>query len=174
MIGRALIQLPSPVGVNHTEMPMIRNLWLLSLAAVAAGVVPVRAEKAPLSPEELRKTATHIVTGRVAAVYERTETSGDWKYTRFVAEVRVEGSEKGDGIKKGDLVYVRYYRRAWVGTGKQPPSSSGHSGLPATGESVRAYLARNAYDGFTSENTDGGFNVIGGNGFEKLEPAGGK
>ena len=28
------------------------------------------------------------------------------------------------------------------------------------------YLACNAYDGFTQANTDGGFNVIGPNGFE--------
>ena len=31
---------------------------------------------------------------------------------------------------------------------------------------VLANLARNAYDGFTQDNTDGGFNVIGPNGFE--------
>ena len=100
--------------------------------------------------------------------------AGDWKYTRFVAEIRVDECEKGDGVKKGELVYVRYYRRAWVGAGEQPPSSSGHTGLPAAGDAVRVYLARNAYDGFTPDNTDGGFNVIGGNGFEKLAPAAGK
>jgi hypothetical protein len=35
---------------------------------------------------------------------------------------------------------------------------------------VRIYLARNAYDGYTYENKDGGFNVLGVNGFEKLKP----
>ena len=67
---------------------MIRVVCVLAAAALA---VPARAEKAPLSPEELRKTATHVVTGRVAAIYERTETAGDWRYTRYVAEVRVDG-----------------------------------------------------------------------------------
>jgi hypothetical protein len=155
-------------------MHMVCNRWILTLAAVAAVAIPARAEKAPLSREELHKTATHIVTGQVVAVYGRTETTGDWKYTRYVAEVRVGECEKGDGVKKGDLVYVRYYKRAWVGQGKMPPSSAGHSGTPIEGESVRVYVARNAYDGFTTDNNDGGFNVIGGNGFERLKPAPGK
>jgi hypothetical protein len=156
------------------EMGVVRNPWVLCVAAAAALAVTARAEKAPLSPEELRKTATHVVTGDVTAVYERTETAGDWKYTRYVAEVRVGACEKGDGIKAGDLVYARYYRRAWIGAGRMPPSSTGHSGTPAAGESVRVYLARNAYDGFTPDNTDGGFNVIGANGFESLKPRPGK
>jgi hypothetical protein len=150
---------------------MIRCVWLVAFGCSAALAGLSRAEKAPLSLDELRKTATHIVTGRVGTVFERTEVAGDWKYTRFVAEVRVDGCEKGDGIRKGELVYVRYYRRAWVRAGEQLPSSPGHTGLPAAGDAVRVYLARNAYDGFTTDNTDGGFNVIGGNGFAKLTAA---
>lgn len=65
---------------------MFRLLLVLSLLVPVA---PLWAEKVPLSPEELRQTATHVVVGKVAAVYARTETAGDWKYTRYVAEVRV-------------------------------------------------------------------------------------
>jgi hypothetical protein len=146
----------------------------LSVVLLAALVIvgSARAEKVPLSPEELRKTATDVVVGQVAAVYSRTETAGDWKYTHYVAEVRVAETEKGDGLKKGDLVYARYWHRQWVGRDKQPPSTAGHWPVPSAGESVRVYLARNAYDGFTFDNKDGGFNVIGGNGFEPLKPAG--
>jgi hypothetical protein len=153
---------------------MFRNPWLLAVAASVVLVCAVRAEKVNMSPEQLRKTATHVVTGQVTAVYARTETEGDWKYTRYVAEVRVGECEKGDGVKKGDLVYVRYWRRTWVGKGRVPPSSGGHRGLPSAGESIRVYLARNAYDGFTPNNKDGGFNVIGANGFETLKRASGK
>ena len=39
------------------------------------------------------------------------------------------------------------------------------------GATIRAYLARNACDGF-GETKDGGFNVIGANGFEKVKAAG--
>jgi hypothetical protein len=153
---------------------MSRNLWLIAVAAPAVLVFPAFAEKVDMTPEQLRKTATHVVTGQVTAVYERTETTDQWKYTRYVAEVRVGKCEKGDGIKEGDLVYVRYWQRDWQGKGHVPTSTTGHRGVPRDGDSLRVYLARNAYDGFQSENKDGGFNVIGANGFEKLKPASGK
>ena len=149
---------------------MIRNFALMALVVF---VPALQAEKVPMSPDELRKTATHIVTGQVVAVYERTETAGDWKYTKYVAEVRVGTCEKGDGIKKDDLVYVRYWHRSWIGQGQVPPSTAGHRGLPAAGATMRVYLARNAYDGFTRDNHDGGFNVIGADGFEAMKKPGG-
>ena len=40
---------------------------------------------------------------------------------------------------------------------------------------MRIYLARNIYDEFSrKKNMDGGFNVIGANGFERLDGASGK
>jgi hypothetical protein len=140
----------------------------LAVAAVLAGIA--LGEKVDMSPKALRDTATHVVTGEVVAVYSRVETAGEWRYTRYVAEVKVATVEKGEGIAKGSLAYVRYWTRAWVGRRPMPPSTTGHRGLPEAGEKHRIYLARNAYDGFASaeENSDGGLNVIGANGFEKL------
>lgn len=149
---------------------MLRYSLLSVLFTAVALTAPLRAEKVDMSPEELRQTATHVITGQVTAVYERAVTRGDWKYTHYLAEIRVDECEKGDGIQQGDLVYVRYWRRAWIGEGRVPPSTTGHRGLPSDGESLRMYLARNAYDGFSVDNKDGGFNVIGANGFEQLEP----
>jgi hypothetical protein len=146
--------------------------WTLLTVVALAGIA--RAEKVPLSPEELRKTATHIVVGKVTAIYTRAETNGPWQYTHYVAEIRVGETEKGDGLKKGDMVYARYWHRRWVGKDRQPPSTAGHYGVPTQGDTIRVYLARNAYDGFTFDNKDGGFNVIGANGFEPLKPAAGK
>lgn len=74
-------------------------------------------------------------------------------------------------MKNGDVVSARYWQRAWVGQGQIPPSTIGHRGLPADGDTLRIYLAKNVYDGFTQDNKDGGFNVIGANGFEKVKPA---
>jgi hypothetical protein len=149
-------------------MARIRSLFALALLATL--VVPALAEKVDMSPDDLRSTATHVIVGKVSAIYARTESGGDWRYTHYVAEARVLASEKGEGLKKGDLVYVRYWRRAWIGKSRQPPSTSGHRGLPGVGATVRIYVAKNAYDGFSFDNKDGGFNVIGANGFEEIKP----
>jgi hypothetical protein len=149
---------------------MPRWLPIIALATTLSTAATTRAEKVPLSPEELRKTATHVVVGQVTAVYTRTENSGNYRYTHYIAEVRVTEIEKGDGLKKGEPVYVRYWQRQWIGRDKQPPDTIGHRGLPGQGENIRVYVARNAYDGFGNTN-DGGFNVIGANGFEEVKPA---
>jgi hypothetical protein len=155
---------------------MLRILILIAAVPAIALAAPAWPLKPDLSPDRLGRMATHVVTGKVTAVYERTETVDDWNYTRYVAEVRVDGCEKGDGVKKGDIVYVRYWRRAWAGKGAPNPRAVTYQyrHLPGAGEALRIYLARNSYDGFTVDNKDGGFNVIGPNGFEQLLPATGK
>jgi len=140
----------------------------LLVVVMALLAPPARAEKAPMSPEALRRTATHVVTAEVVAVYTRTAVEGMYRVTRHVAEIRVREVEKGEGIDREAPLYVRYWTQQWVGPGMAPPGTNGHRGLPSPGDVLRIYLARNAYDGFTSANTDGGFNVIGANGFEKL------
>ena len=137
--------------------------------AILLLVIVVHAEKAPMSPAALKKVATQVVVGNVAAIYTRETKEGRWKYTRYCAEVRVTAVEKGTDAKVGDLVYARYWQRRWASIGVPPPSTSGHRGLPAEGDTLRIYLARNAYDGFSKDNNDGGFNVIGANGFERFK-----
>jgi hypothetical protein len=147
--------------MNVTQMAV-----QMCLAAVT--VIGARAEKVQMSPESLKKTATHVVVGEVTQIYERKVTDKDWNTTYYVAEVQLKEVEKGDGIEKGGLVYIRYWRRAWAGEGNPPPNTAGHRGLPKSGETLRIYMSRNAYDGFGTTN-DGGFNVIGANGFERLK-----
>jgi hypothetical protein len=137
----------------------------LLLGVLSAGA---RAEKEPLSPEELRETATHVVVGQAAQVFARTEKVNNYEYTRYVAEIRIDEVEKGDGIKPGELMYVRYWRKRWLGPGNPPPGTAGHSGRPTAGQTLRIYAAKNAYDGFGTTK-DGGYNVIGANGFEKIK-----
>ena len=88
-----------------------------------------------------------------------------------MAEVQVAAVEKGEGIRLDRPLYVRFWTRGWKGRGYPPPGTSGHSGLPREGASVRLYLARNAYDGFGTERHDGGYDVIGVNGIQTLTPA---
>lgn len=153
---------------------MNRLLSLLTIALAAFVAVPVMAEKVPMSPAEMLKTATHVVKGQVNSIYERVVRDVNWETTYYVAEVRVDECEKGDGLKKGDLMYVRYWQRGWIGKGNPPPSTAGHRGLPVQGETLRIYTSRNAYDGFSTGNNDSGFNVLGTNGFEKLPAVPGK
>jgi hypothetical protein len=129
-----------------------------------------RAEKVDMSPAALRDTATHVVVGEVKGVYARDVDADSWRTRHYVAEVAVRDVEKGDGIAKSSLVYARYWHHEhWLGDpARVPIGTGGHRGLPKEGETLRIYLARDAYDGFGTENKDGGFNVVGANGFERL------
>ncbi len=147
------------------SMPIVLSLVLVCFLSSLSD-----AEKPNLPPEKLRELATHVVTGEVTAVFAREpERVGRYDRTYYVAEVKVATCEKGESIKPESLVYVRYWRQAWAGPGPVAPGTSGHRGLPEQGSKMRIYLARNAYDGFTRDNTDGGLNVIGANGFEVLD-----
>src|SRR5688572_18537506 len=147
---------------------MITGRLATFLSILAAIVCSAHAEKVNMSSKQLRDTATHVVTATVAQIYERQETSPKWATTYYVAEIRVKTAEKGEDLKPGELLYVRYWRRKWVGDGPPEPSTSGHRGLPKQGDTLRIYLARDAYDGFYTTK-DGGFTVIGANGFEALK-----
>ena len=148
---------------------MSQRFSLLILIVTVALATPVKGRKADMQPASLRKTATHVIVGNVVGIYERTEVKGDWRYTRYVAEIRVTDTEKGEGIDESGMVYARYWKRRWIAAGHMPTSTVGYRGLPREGETVRVYLARNAYDGFGHDNKDGWFNVIGANGFERLK-----
>jgi len=137
------------------------QLCLLSVITSSA-----HGEKINMTSAEMKKTATHVIVGDVLQIFERKQTDKDWNTTYYVAEVRVNEVEKGSDIVRNQLVYVRYWRRSGIDPNRVVLSTSGHRGLPKEGEAVRIYLSRNAYDGFGTT-TDGGFNVIGANGFEK-------
>jgi hypothetical protein len=146
---------------------MLRTAYRVCLMVVCLVVCNCKAEKIDMSPDALRNTATDVIVGKVLAIYERVENTPQWRYTRYIAETQILTVEKGESLKTGDLVYARYWRAAWQGSGPVPPSTSGHRGLPVVNDSMRIYLARNAYDGF-GDTHDGGYTVIGANGFEKL------
>ena len=118
---------------------MLRIASLSLLILTAALVHSAYAEKANMSPEALRNTATHVITGTVVNVFERTETEGDWKYTRYVAEIRVKDLEKGENVDERGLIYARYWKRRWIGKASVPLSTSGHRGLPVDGATLRVY-----------------------------------
>lgn len=148
---------------------MSRRTLVVAAIAWCLSASLTRAEIAPLSDEDLERKATHIVTGEVVAIYDRVTTQPQWKKHQYVAEVRVVKAEKGADVKVGDLIYVRYWSEDWTGPGNPPPGAYGHWDAPKERESFRFFLARNAHDGYSDQNKDGGLNVLGPNGMEKVE-----
>jgi hypothetical protein len=144
---------------------MIRFLFvLLPLVFLPS----IWAAKAPSSKEQLEKTATHIVVGKVQAIYSYKAREGRYEYDRKVAEVKIDKVEKGK-ILEG-LVYVRYWSRNWKGLGLPPPGGQSYGPQPKKRQSCRFYLACNAYDGWSRDGSqDGGYNVVHVNGVQPLE-----
>ena len=132
----------------------------------------LNAAKAPSSKQQLETIATHIVVGKVQAVYSHKEREGiplvsGYEYDHKVAEVKIEKVEKGKISES--LVYVRYWSRTWKGIGLPPPGGQSYENQPKKDQTCRFYLARNAYDGLSREgNNDGGYNVIYVNGIQPI------
>jgi hypothetical protein len=135
---------------------MTRETYVALLMALAAAI-PVRAEVPLLSKAELRDAATHIVVGKVQTVFSTTTKTEDWVDSKSVAEIAVQGVEKGDRIRAGDRVYGRFWNRRWAGDGVPDPYSRGHKG-PDSGQLVRAYLVLK----------EGAYEVVLPNGFEAV------
>ena len=97
---------------------------LVASAAVLLLACPAPAEKVPSSQKQLESTATHIVVGKVQAIYTRTEREGNYEYVRKVAEVKIDKLEKGRG--PSGVIYVRYFDRHWKGKGLVPPGGGSY------------------------------------------------
>ena len=133
----------------------------------------LNAAKAPSSKKQLETIATHILVGKVQAVYSHKEREGiplvsGYEYDHKVAEVKIEKVEKGKVSEK--LIYVRYWSRKWMGIGLPPPGGQSFSPQPEKGQMCRFYLAKNSYDGLSEKgNQDGGYNVVYVNGVEPIK-----
>ena len=148
---------------KNEAVVLVASTVLLLLAC------PAPAEKAPYSTEQLESTATHIVVGKVQAIYTCTEREGNYEYVRKVAEVKIDKLEKGKG--PSGVICVRYFDRHWKGKGLAPPGGGSYWPQPKKGGTYRFYLARNAYDGWSREGTkDGGYNVVYVNGVQPVKP----
>ena len=123
--------------LNHMTVATIAGLIVLGASSSAA--------VAPLSPENLRTEATHIITGRVLEVKSRTRKSkvekaiGIHRDRIFTIRLRVTGVAKGKGVRKGDEIVVT----AWRPVLRIPPlpGPQGHSPVPKNGEVVTVHVA---------------------------------
>ena len=129
--------------------------------------------KAPSSEEKLQQVATHIVVGKVQAIYSYKEREGiplvsGYEYEHKIAEVKIDKVEKGKLSEK--LIYVRYWNRTWRRLGLPPPGGQSYYPQPQVGQLCRFYLAKNSYDGWSMDkNDDGGYNVVYVNGVQPID-----
>jgi hypothetical protein len=122
--------------LNHMTVATIAGLMAMGTSSWAA--------VAPLGPENLRKEATHIITGRVLEVKSRTrkskveKTIGIHRDRVFTIRLRVTGVAKGKGVRKGDEIVVT----AWRPVLRIPPipGPQGHSSVPKNGEVVTVHV----------------------------------
>jgi len=135
------------------QFPLLSLLLVVVLYGLAKAEVPL------MSPDELRSESSHIVIGKVRAVYSTTEKSKDWEDTSSIAEISVMSIEKGAGINVGEVIYAHYWNKKWIGEGDPEPHSGGHGGV-SKGDFVTAYLARK----------DGGYHALLPNGFAVMKP----
>lgn len=153
-----------------------------SLGVAVSRVVEItliKPDKFNLSEEQIHRSATHIVIGRVASIYQRATTNRRRRYTCYVAEVQVcecweisrHGREWKDPVfQQGATIYVRYWQRTRERKGPSKLNSRDDCGLPDEGETCRIYVARLARRDFTGNNHKVGMEVKGRNGFEKMDP----
>lgn len=147
---------------------LLTFLFMTSLFVMLPPATAI-AEKAPYTKKQLEAVATHIVVGKVQAIYMRRERNGNYEYVHKLAEVKIKNLEKGKG--PAGLVYIRYFDRNWKGQGVVPPGGGSYYPQPKEGRTYRFYLARNAYDGWSLQGPqDGGYNVVYVNGIQPLEP----
>ena len=141
-----------------------KHLPTLAGALVAAAglswITYCHAIEAPWDVESLRK-AELIVTGQVQRAFTREVQTGSYIRTTHALEIAVRRVEKGQQRALGSLVYVR------CSTGRPAPGAepvscgSGQHRVPKEGDCVRVYIR---------PRQNGGLDVYGPNGFEKLEP----
>jgi hypothetical protein len=145
------------------------KVWTLAATLLVAVSVAtaVFAAKALTPKAQLEKAATHVVVGKVRSITSTASLDAQYATTTYSARIAIDRVEKGEGLKPGDVVEVRYLTRGWRGSGSPPPFDSGHSPRPKQNDTVRAYLVNQGYNG-AGYTTDGHYDVYYKNGFEIL------
>ena len=113
----------------------------------ALGIVDLQAAKVPMSPKELEKESSHIVSGKVISVTAKVQKSkvertlGLHRDKVYTIKLRVESVSKGTGVKVDQEILIG----AWQPSTRIPPvpGLQGHEPIPEKGDTVRMYLLKN-------------------------------
>ena len=113
----------------------------------AIGVVCLHAAKVPMSPKELEKESSHIVSGKIISVTAMVQKSkierslGLHRDKVYSITLKVASVSKGDGVKVGQEILIE----AWQPSTRIPPvpGLQGHEPVPEKGDTVEMYLLKN-------------------------------
>lgn len=122
-------------------------LLVLSLIILNSTAVVHGERSAKAGDEYRKKVAEDIIVGKVQAVYSHVEVKKDWKWTRYIAEVKVEKVKRGTNLKKGQLAYVRYFSCQYVGKQNVRPDTGGFRITPKNSQTIETYLKKSKKDG---------------------------
>jgi hypothetical protein len=153
------IEATAAIDRGRHRRPAMKILQLLPVFAlsVALAAADIHAEIPKESKESLHASASHALTGKVAGTYERIEKRADFETTYGIAEVAVERVDKGAEIVAGDRIFVRYWRKRWVGKGNPPPDHYGHWNLPEATDAVVVYVRGDRTSGYDVLSPNGFF-----------------
>jgi len=121
---------------------------LLGIITVfAIGTVGLQAAKVPMSPKELEKESSHIVSGKVISVTTKVQKSkiersfGLHRDKVYTIKLKVASVWKGAGVKVGQEILIG----AWQPSTRIPPvpGLQGHQPVPGKGDAVKMYLLKN-------------------------------
>jgi len=121
---------------------------LLGIITVfAIGTVGLQAAKVPMSPKELEKESSHIVSGKVISVTTKVQKSkiersfGLHRDKVYTIKLKVASVWKGAGVKVGQEILIE----AWQPSTRIPPvpGLQGHQPVPGKGDAVKMYLLKN-------------------------------
>ena len=113
----------------------------------AIGVACLHAAKVPMSPKELEKESSHIVSGKIISVTAMVQKSkierslGLHRDKVYSITLKVASVSKGDGVKVGQEILIE----AWQPSTRIPPvpGLQGHEPVPEKGDTVEMYLLKN-------------------------------
>ena len=123
---------------------MNRRVIILTGGFLSLGTVNVWAAKAPLSPEQLKKQASHVITGKVVEVTSKDQKSevergiGIHVDRVFTIKLKVKTISKGTGVEADDEIEIE----AWKPVRRIPPipGLQGYGSIPKKGDKVTVYV----------------------------------
>ena len=125
----------------------------LTCAVSSRAALPIK------SKQMLEQEASHVLAGKIVRIVETRKPSGPSEVlVSVVAHLAVFAVLKGEEVRLGDEVPIRYWYSQWLPPALPSPGDHGHYNRPAEGNEVLVYLTGTLANGLA---------VIRPNGFAK-------